>query len=255
MRRRNKKNIFYLIFWNLIILGLILLFQSSAFGQYRKPPTFFTRLAEGWSVNANVGRTAFFGDVSLYDEQFDEKMTKEGAWGIGFGIARQINFVFALEGQAVYGQLRGSNSLSEFESYINEYSLQITTDLVNLLIPENRASLHPYMKVGMGQFNFNTRLKYYDPNKQDIKVSSASPEFVYMFGAGSFYIISDSFDANVEFLARKMNNDRLDGTPNKEDKDFYSYLSIGMVYKINNTARDVRYYRRMGMKSPLIRRR
>lgn len=255
MRQKNKKNIAYLIFWNLLMLVLILLIQSTAFGQYRKPPSFFSRLAEGWSVNANVGRTSFFGDVSLYDEQFDEKMTKEGAWGCGFGIARQINFVFALEGQALFGKLTGSNSLSEFESNINEYSLQITTDLVNLLIPSNRASLHPYLKVGMGQFNFNTRLKYYNPNVKDIKVRSESPEFVYMFGAGTFYIISDSFDANVEFMARRMNNDRLDGTPNKEDKDFYSYLSVGMVYKINNMRRDVRYYRRMGMKSPLIRRR
>ena len=255
MRRKNKKNIVYLIFWNLLILGLIILFQSSAFGQYQKPPTFFTRLIEGWSVNANGGRTAFFGDVALYDDQFDEKMSKEGAWGVGFGIARQINYVFALEGQALFGKLRGSNSASEFESNINEYSLQLTTDLVNLLIPVNRASLHPYLKLGMGQFNFNTSLHYFDPDKKDIVVNSASPEFVYMFGAGTFFIISDSFDATAEFMARRMNNDRLDGTPNSDDKDFYSYLSVGFVYKINNKARDVRYYRRMGMKSPLIRRR
>ena len=88
-------------------------------------------------MNVNGGRTAFFGDVALYDDQFDEKMSKEGAWGVGFGIARQINYVFALEGQAMFGKLRGSNSVSEFESNINEYSLQITTDLVNLLIPVN----------------------------------------------------------------------------------------------------------------------
>ncbi len=255
MSYKNKKNIIYLVFWNLLLLALMLIIQSTAFGQYRKPPTFWTRLSEGWSVNANVGRTSFFGDVSLYDEEFDEKMSKEGAWGAGFGIARQINYVFALEGQAVYGKLRGSNNLSEFESNINEYSVQLTTDLVNLLIPANRASLHPYLKVGMGQFNFNTRLHYYDPNRADIKVESGAPEFVFLFGAGAFYIISDSFDASAEFLGRRMNNDRLDGTPNKEDKDFYSYLSVGMVYKINNRARDVRYYRRMGMKSPLIRRR
>lgn len=255
MRQKNKKNIAYLIIWNILMLALILLIQSTAFGQYRKPPTFFSSLIEGWSVNANVGRTSFFGDVSMYDEQFNEKMTKEGSWACGFGVARQINFVFALEGQALFGKLSGSNSLSEFESNINEYSLQITTDLVNLLIPVNKASLHPYLKVGMGQFNFNTRLRYYDPNVKDLTVTSQVPEFVYLFGAGAFYILSDSFDANIEFMGRRMSNDRLDGTPDKEDKDFYSYLSVGMVYKINNMRRDVRYYRRMGMRSPLIRRR
>jgi opacity protein-like surface antigen len=191
----------------------------------------------------------------MYDEEFDEKMSKEGSWACGIGIARQLTYVFALEGQAVFGKLAGSNSKSEFESNINEYSLQLTTDLVNMLIPDNNASLHPYIKFGIGQFNFNTRLKYYDPDKPDVKVKSASPEFVYMFGAGAFYIISNSFDANIEFLGRRMDNDRLDGSPNKDDNDYYSYLSVGMVYKINNMPRDVRYYKRLGMKSPLIRRR
>ncbi len=55
--------------------------------------------------------------------------------------------------------------------------------------------------------------------------------------------------------ARLVNSDRLDGTTNKKDKDYYSYLSVGITYKINNTPRDTRYYKRMGMRSPLIRRR
>ena len=255
MRHKNRKNIVYLVFWNLLILGLIILIQSNAFGQYRNPNSFLTRLSEGWAVNANVGRTAFFGDVSLYDDQFDEKMSKEGSWAVGFGITRQISYVFSLEGQAVFGQLSGSNSKSEFISNINEYSVNLTTDLVNLLIPENRAGLHPYLKLGMGQFNFNTSLRYYDPNKADLKTQSSTPEFVWLFGGGAFYIISNSFDVNLELMGRRLNNDRLDGTPNKEDSDYYSYLSAGVVYKINNVPHDVRYFRRMGMKSPLIRRR
>lgn len=255
MSYKNRKNIVYLIFWNLLLLALILLIQSSAFGQYRKPPSFFSRLAEGWAVNANAGRTAFFGDVSLYDDEFDEKMSKEGAWACGFGISRQVSYVFALEGQAVFAQLTGSNSESSFTSNINEYSFQLTSDLVNMLIPENRASFHPYLKAGMGQFNFNSNLKYNDPNKPDLKTSSTTPEFVFLFGGGAFYIISNSVDLNMEFMARRMSNDRIDGTPNKETTDYYSYLSAGLVYKINNIPRDVRYYKRLGMRSPLIRRR
>jgi len=255
MKPKHKKNIFYLIFWNLLLLGLILLIQANAFGQYYQPPNVLSRLLEGWAVNASIGRTAFFGDVSLYDEEFDEKMSKEGSWGYGFGISRQITYVFALEGQVVLGQLSGSNSRSAFVSRINEYSIHVTSDLVNMLIPDNRAGFHPYIKLGMGRFNFNTRLKYFDPNKADATTESSTPEFVYLFGGGAFYIISNSFDVNMEFMGRRMNNDRIDGTPNKDDNDYYSYLSVGMVYKINNVPRDVRYYKRLGMKSPLIRRR
>ena len=152
-------------------------------------------------------------------------------------------------------QLVKSNSESSFTSNINEYSFQLTSDLVNMLIPENRASFHPYLKAGMGQFNFNSNLKYNDPNKPDLKTSSTAPEFVFLFGGGAFYIISNSVDLNMEFMARRMSNDRIDGTPNKETTDYYSYLSAGLVYKINNIPRDVRYYKRLGMRSPLIRRR
>lgn len=237
------------------MLSLVLLLQSNAFGQYRKPPSFWTRLAEGWAVNANVGRTAFFGDVSLYDDQFEEKMAKEGSWAFGFGISRQISYVFALEGQVAIAELSGSNSKSSFVSDIDEYTVQLTADLVNMLIPDNRAGLHPYIKVGMGRFNYNTRLKYTDPNIPDLTTESSTPEFVILFGGGAYYIISNSFDANLELSARRMNNDRIDGTPDSESTDYYSYLSAGFVYKINNVPRDVRYYRKMGMRSPLIRRR
>lgn len=255
MRHKNRKNIVYLVFWNLLIIALIILIQSNAFGQYRNPNNFLKSLSQGWAVNANVGRTAFFGDVSLYDDEFNEKMSKEGSWALGFGIIRQITYVFSLEGQVVFGQLAGSNSKSEFVSNINEYSIQLTTDLVNLLIPENRAGFHPYLKLGMGQFSFKTQLKYNDPNKPNLETESTTPEFVFLFGGGAFYIISNSFDVNMEFMGRRLNNDRIDGTPNKDDSDYYSHLSVGVVYKINNVPHDVRYFKRMGMKSPLIRRR
>lgn len=255
MRRKNKRNIIFLVVWNVLLVILIFLFQSQVFGQYRKPPSFWTRLSEGWAVSANVGRTSFFGDVSLYDDEFDEKMSKEGSWAFGFGITRQISYVFALEGQALFGQLAGSNSQSSFVSDIKEYSVHLSADLVNMLIPENRAGLHPYIKMGLGQMSFNTRLKYDDPNRADLTTASSTPEFVFLFGGGVYYIISNSFDVNLEFMARRIDSDRLDGTPNKEDNDFYSYLGAGFVFKINNVPRDVRYYKRLGMKSPLIRRR
>jgi opacity protein-like surface antigen len=255
MSYRNTKNIIFIVFWNVILIILIFLIQGNAFGQYRKPPNFLSQLAKDWSVGVNVGRTAFFGDISLYDEEFNEKMSKEGAWGYGFSIAREFTPVFGLRFYGLFGQLSGSNSKSTFVSNIREYSINLSADLLNMLIPENDARFHPYFIAGMGQFTFDTRLKYFDPNKADETASSTAPEFVYLFGGGAFYVISQSFDLKAEFMGRRMDNDRIDGTTNKKDNDYYSYLSIGARYKINNIPRDVRYYKRLGMKSPLIRRR
>jgi len=82
MKIENKKNIIELFAWNLLLLVLLLLIQDNAFGQFRKPPSAFSRFLKGWSLTANVGRTAFFGDVSLYDEEFNEKMKKRRSLGI-----------------------------------------------------------------------------------------------------------------------------------------------------------------------------
>lgn len=255
MRQKNKKNIIYIVLWNLVFITLIFLIQGNAFGQYRKPPNFFSRLAQNWSIGANTGRTSFFGDVSLYDDEFSEKMSKEGAWGFGLSISRQLSPVFGLSGYAMFGQLSGSNSQSSFDSNIKEFSLNLTVDLVNMLIPRNNARFHPYFIAGLGQFSFETRLKYFNPNIADETASSTSPELVYLFGAGGYYVISNSFDINIEFMGRRMDNDKIDGTTSKNDNDFYAYLSLGAIYKINNVPRDVRYYKRLGMRSPLIRRR
>ncbi len=255
MKQKNKKNIIYLVIWNLLLLGLIFLIQGNAFGQYRKPPNFFSKFIQDWSIDVNGGRTSFFGDVSLYDEEYDEKISKEGSWAYGFGVSRQITSILGLNGKFIMGELAGSNSRSSFISNITEYSINVTVDLANIFIPHNNASLHPYFIAGMGQFTFSTRLRYFDPNLADETASSLEPEFIYMFGGGANYVISKSFDLKVEMMGRRMDNDRIDGTLKKDDNDYYSYLSMGIVFKINNVPRDVRYYKRLGMKSPLIRRR
>ncbi|MCD4695414.1 MAG: hypothetical protein K8S16_04155 [Bacteroidales bacterium] len=254
--KQNRRNIIYLIAWNLILIGLIILVNGNAFGQYNKPPTFFSKLIKDWSVGVNAGRTSFFGDVSLYDEQFNEKMSKEGSFGTGFTISRQLTPIIGMTGQIIFGELSGANSKSHFASNIIEYSGNLTFNLVSLLIPENNARFLPYITFGMGQFTYDTKLKFNDPNTADITASSKSPEFVYLFGGGAYYVISNAFNAYIEFTGRRMDNDKIDGsTSNSKDNDYYSYFAIGLTYKINNSPPDTRYYKRMGMKSPLIRRR
>ncbi|MBN2175791.1 MAG: hypothetical protein JW731_16800 [Bacteroidales bacterium] len=255
MKRKDKRyNIIFLIVWNLVLIGLIFLIQSKSFGQYHKPPSFWSKLAKDWSLGVNAGQTAFFGDVSLYDDELSEKLSKEGAWAYGVSLNRQITPVIGLSGQLLVGKLEGSNSRSKFVADIMDYSVNLTLNFVNLLLPDNDAHFFLYGKLGMGQFQFESRLMYDDPDKQDLLVQPESPEFLYLIGGGASYIINHAFDVNFDGTARMVNNDRLDGTSNKKDKDYYSYISLGFTYKINNRPRDTRYYKKLGMKSPLIRR-
>lgn len=256
-RQRNKKNIILIVIWNIILIFLIVFVQKNVLAQFHKPPSAIkTVLTKGWAIDANMGRTAFFGEVSLYDEQYNEKLTKEGGWAYGFILSKKVTRVFAIEGQLLLGKLKGSNSRSNFEADITEYTFNLTANLVNLFIPDNQARFNPYVKLGLGQFQFSTNLVFNDADKADVVTESMSPESLFLFGAGAYYNLSHSFDIKMEFTGRRMDNDLLDGSANNsKDNDYYSYLSMGVTYKIFNTPRDTRYYKRMGMKSRLIRRR
>lgn len=253
--RDRRKNIYLLIAWNALLILLILLIQSNAFGQYQKPRPTISVLLKNWSVNVNGGQTSFFGEVSLYDDELSEKLSKEGSWAYGFILSRQLTPVFGLSGQIIFGELKGSNSRSQFQADIMEYTLNTTINFVNLLIPQNDARFFLYGKLGAGQFQFKSTLVYDDPEKPEKYVESESPEFLYLLGGGAFYKFNHSFEINLEATARLVNNDKLDGTSNKKgDNDYYAYISLGVTYNINNKPRDTRYFKKLGMKSPLIRR-
>lgn len=234
---------------------LILLIHANAFGQYRKASPKLQEWMKNWSINVNGGKTTFFGDVSLYDDEFAEKLKKESSWAYGFIISRQMSPVIGLNGQMTFGSLVGTNSVSRFKADIMEYSFSMTFNLLNILIPKNDAHFFPYLKFGLGQFKFKSTLSYTDPSEEDRVVKADTPEFMYLFGAGAFYKISHTFDINLEINSRRLFNDKLDGTKGNRDYDFYTYLSLGLSYKINNKPRDPRYFKKMGMKSKLIRRR
>jgi hypothetical protein len=253
--RNRKQNIYFLVAWNALLILLILLIQANAFGQYQKPPRKISALLKNWSVNLNVGQTSFFGEVSLYDDELSEKLSKEGSWSYGVILSRQMTPVFGLSGQLIFGTLKGANTRSQFSAEIMEYTFNTTLNFVNLLMPDNDARFFLYAKMGFGQFQFKSRLVFDDPEKPEKYIESESPEFLYLIGGGAYFKISRSFEVNLEATARLVNNDKLDGTSNnKGDDDYYSYISLGVTYNINNKPRDTRYFKKLGMKSPLIRR-
>ena len=254
-KRERRQNIYLLIAWNALLILLILLIQANAFGQYQKPPPKISVLLKNWSVNVNAGQTSFFGEVSLYDDELSEKLQNEGAWAYGFILSRQMTPVIGLSGQVIWGKLNGANTRSSFSADIMEYTLNTTINFVNLLLPENDARFFLYGKMGIGQFTFKSRLVFDDASEPDKYVEAESPEFLYLIGGGAYYKINYFLDVNAEATVRLVNNDKLDGTVNnKNDDDYYTYISLGVTYKINNKPRDPRYFKKLGMKSPLIRR-
>ena len=233
-----------------ICLFLALSFSVSTNAQYSKrlkPKKF--EWTKNWGVNLNMGATSFFGDVSLYDDDYADKLKKESSIGYGIIISRRINPLFNLELQFLKGKLKGKNSKSQFEADVLEYTFNTTLNIVNLLLPDNEGRFFLYAKMGLGQFRFSSRLTYKDPEKEDRIVDTGVPEFVFLLGTGAYYSLSPSFSFNAEVNGRMTNNDQIDGTKNKKDKDYYSYISLGITYNINNAKQ---HYRKI-KKTPLIR--
>jgi len=134
-----------------------------------------------------------------------------------------------------------------------EYTFNANLNFVNLLLPHNNANFFLYCKAGFGQFVFSSELDFKDPEQDDISINTGTPELVLNSGIGAFYRISPSFDAMAEGSLKLSSNDKLDGSSNKKDEDYYTYISIGITYRINNSQKNSRNIKFSGKRFPLIR--
>ncbi|NOX48799.1 MAG: hypothetical protein GXO89_17690 [Chlorobi bacterium] len=240
----------------LITVMVLFLFQSISFAQYDRQKYKWSNLLKHWSIGTSIGQTSFYGDVSLYDNELSDKLSKEGSWSNGFKLARQLTPVIGLQGQLLLGKLKGKNSVSNFEANIKQVSVNFTLNFVNLLLPGNDSRFFILAKIGLGEYVFDSRLMFNDPNKADITINPKTPEFLFLLGPAIYYKISNSFDVNADLDVQWANNDKLDGTTNNnKDDDYYTFLSVGVTYKINNINRSARGFRHTGGRFSLIKRR
>lgn len=200
-----------------------------------------------WNFNVNFGQTSFYGDVSLYDDNFSEKLSKESDWAYGVIVRKEINPVMAFGVQVLSGKLKGENKRAFFEGEILEYNLNGTINVVNLLLPYNNSPFFLYGVVGIGQFLFNSKKVLVNTPTQEIETEDTGvPEFVYMFGSEGVFRINHFLDINAGIVLRQARNDKIDVTKNKDDWDYYSYLFAGVTYNLrdkSSTARDLKKIR------------
>lgn len=240
----------------LLTIMVLFLFQSFSYAQYDRKTYKWSNLLKHWSIGLSIGQTSFYGDVSLYDNELSDKLSKEGSWSYGFKLARQLTPVIGLQGQLLLGKLRGTNSVSSFEANIKQISADLTLNFVNLLLPGNDSRFFVLAKIGLGEYVFDSRLRFNDPNKADIEINPKTPEVLFLLGPAIHYKISNSFDVNADLDVQWAKNDKLDGTTNNnKDDDYYTYLSVGITYNINNINRSARGFRHVGGKFSLIKRR
>lgn len=206
---------------------------SQKWGGKRDKPTFW----EDWSFNLNAGLTSFFGDLSKFDSEIMEKLSQESGPAFSGILTKHINNKFGVSGQLLYGNLQGENNLNvSFEASVIEYNISGSVDFINLFSPDNLSNFGIIAYGGIGQFIFQTtKIDYTEETPTVDEQKTGTPEFVYFFGLGAYYDIGDRWGATLDFAMRQAQNDKLDDYKTKDESfDYYSYLSVGVTYKIHS---------------------
>ncbi len=190
---------------------------------------------DNWAINANVGLSSFFGDLSKFDTEISKKLTQES--GPAYGIIATkyfLNDKIGVSGQLLFGNLKGENNNKiSFESSFSEYNLHARFNLINIFSPYNMSKIGLEVFGGLGQFKFKTT--QWDRSQEELKVNihdTGTPEFVYFFGLGMFYKVSEKVRITADFSMRQAQNDKLDDLAKDDNNDYYSFVGIGVTYYI-----------------------
>ncbi|MBN1339681.1 MAG: hypothetical protein JXA03_10180 [Bacteroidales bacterium] len=247
----SKTNKIFLYF--LIVFLAIPFFSAAQYWGSKKKYKF--SLWDGWAFNANFGKSSFYGDVSIYDDNFSEKLSKESDWAYGIAVRKEINPVISIGPQILFAKLKGENARAYFEGEIIEYNFNAAINVVNLLIPSNDARFYLLGVVGAGQFLFSSKKVVLDPGvEEEVKEDTGVPEFVYMFGAEGAFRLTENIDLMAGIVLRQARNDKIDVTTNKDDWDYYSYLMGGITYNLKTKATTTRNFKKIRGRYPMKRR-
>ncbi len=181
-----------------------------------------------------------------------EKLSQESGPAFSGILTKEIlNSRLGLSGQLLYGNLKGeNNSMVSFEASVIEINAHVRINIINLISPNNISKLSIETYGGIGQFLFKTTQYDLRNNETKVKVKdTGTPEFMYFFGAGLAYKITEKFKITADASMRQAQNDYIDDFVKNDNYDYYSYISIGVTYKIDSIKKSKGGYKKSYPKS------
>jgi len=196
-----------------------------------------------WYIGFNTGPNIFIGDIKQYNIWPVTENKNEVRFGGGGFIGYKFTPVFSLRGQALYGELAGTNSKKDrfFQGVIFEGNLSAVINISNWwggYRPDRTLSFYGYG--GLGFCNYKSRLenlstgaliseKGYDDGFGLVgtKLAGIGP-----LGLGANLMLSHNLKLSLESSLHISNTDYLDNyTGVRLPVDAYSYSSIGLTYE------------------------
>jgi hypothetical protein len=188
-------------------------------------------IARDLELTVNAGMTSYYGDLSIYDNSFTDKLAHESGFAFGIVGTKRLTPQIGISGQVIFGQLKGSNKNVSFESSILQYNLHVRLNLIRLFSNNHTSRFNWEALFGFGNFLFeSTKTTQQEGDDLIEEHSSRVPELVFFGGTGISYRIDERIGIGMEISLHQFQNDKIDVTVKNNDFDYYTYLNVGITY-------------------------
>jgi len=224
---------------NLLLLFIFTISQT-VFGQ--KIVNRNDNYIEGWTISLGTGLATSFSDVK--QNIFFPVIKPKNEWRMGtnFMLAKDINQLLNIRGQAIITQVAGVRKQNNiyFQAELAEINLCIAADVTKLVRPY-RSDDNLFISIFLG-----TGLTYYNSKLFDLSNNEVIAERGFGRGSGLWgrviegimiggievnYKINENWGIKMQSANRWMDSDSFDNRIGGFQYDFYNITSIGLTYK------------------------
>ena len=217
------------------LLSIIILLTTISFSVAQSENS---DLNTAWSLNANIGPSLLWSDMSDQSDPFSKLFSKESKLSYGLILRKGLSDAFGVNVQVLVGDMKGirnewSNGAPTggftSEVFFTEVNANVDMDILNLISAKDMRLINPYVKAGVGMTYYKTNVTYKGNDYNGTEKST----LVIPFGGGIRMDISRRIGINLETSFSYAFTDWLDGyhTEYSEANDWYSYTSIGLTYR------------------------
>ena len=221
------------------IIAILLLFPVIVLSQIRSvnnniPMGYFC-------IGVDAGLTSFYGDI---DEGSAPGGALQNNYAFRIHASKNFNSILNLEGQLTTGKIsgekkRGNNGLGThlyFKADFIEYTFNVGINLIALISKNVNRKINVCANIGIGLIDIKTKL-YNGKNDSVVKSfgyngQKSTTEMAIPVGAKLIYHLSPSSAISLQTTFSRVNTDKLDAVEGNNNSDYYSFTSIGYIYKI-----------------------
>jgi len=221
--------------WNYCLLFLPLIFLQ--FGGYTQDwvDEHENLVPRDVEVFLNAGLTSYYGDLSIYDNNFYNKLIHESGMAMGIVVTKRLTPQFAVSGQLIAGKLLGKKDNTSFESSLFEYNLHVRINPIRLFSYNQSSKFTWDILFGFGNFLFkSTKTEFLEGENRITEHAARVPELVYFVGSGVSYKFNEKMSIGAEISVHQFQNDKIDIVVANSNFDYFSYLNVGFTYYLRS---------------------